>query len=635
MNEDILQRLETSTSTLVPGNAPHSLDVYAFIAATSATAIDAGEFQVVIGPNIGSFSAGRNLGRFVDLLGAKAESAFRYIASQQESHHPECIWAELVYHPRASRMANVALRPEVRSHEIVYGTTASVANSQVIPIDELVVGVRNERFYLRWPRHNAKVIVCSGHMLNPLHAPEIVRFLSVLDLDNTPLFSGFQWGTAEAFPFLPRIQIGRTVLRLAQWDMNSPLYRKDLLFAAPEHFWQSLQNWRESWNVPRYIYLAEGDQRLLLDLEDPQQVEELRTALLSAKGDQRVLIQEGVPAPNQAWVKGPGGHFVAEIVVSLILRKKDLREEFSHADLGSHIPSEASALDLPNQIISPAVRLRPLGSDWLFVKLYCGRDLQEDLIGTALRKFAQDVITNKLADDWFFLRYADPEPHLRLRFHGDPTILTRQLLPELCAWSQWLIDEGLCLKFSFDVYDREVERYGGPGGMLAAETLFYADSCAVVEMQHLLQTRQLKIDRTLVAALSIDDLLARLKLTPSMRRDWYRKQVISRHESGGAYRQHGRQLRTLLGIPNALSTLADGNQLESIFAKRGLLLEQVTQQLSNLIAHNQLSQALPSLYGSFVHLHCNRLLGTDRTGEQTVLGLLLRTCEGLAKMPVT
>ena len=49
----------------------------------------------------------------------------------------------------------------------------------------------------------------------------------------------------------------------------------------------------------------------------------------------------------------------------------------------------------------------------------------------------------------------------------------------------------------------------------------------------------------------------------------------------------------------------------------------------------ELSQAPATLYRSYVHLHFNRLVGSDGTAEPRVLGLLLRTLEGLARAPQT
>jgi hypothetical protein len=66
LDEETLARLETWKPT--PATAPPTLDIMAFVAASSAADLDAGQFQIIIGPNLGAQSAGRNLGRFADLL---------------------------------------------------------------------------------------------------------------------------------------------------------------------------------------------------------------------------------------------------------------------------------------------------------------------------------------------------------------------------------------------------------------------------------------------------------------------------------------------------------------------------------------------------------------------------------------
>ena len=73
----------------------------------------------------------------------------------------------------------------------------------------------------------------------------------------------------------------------------------------------------------------------------------------------------------------------------------------------------------------------------------------------------------------------DPDPQLRLRFRGEPGRLTGGLLPRLCEWAGGLVAAGACDRFAVDTYERELERYGGPEGMAAAEDLFAADSRCV------------------------------------------------------------------------------------------------------------------------------------------------------------
>ena len=142
---------------------------------------------------------------------------------------------------------------------------------------------------------------------------------------------------------------------------------------------------------------------------------------------------------------------------------------------------------MPAPIVLPADRLRPPGSEWLFVKLYYENTFEEDLIAYPLRTFAEEALASALAEEWFFIRYSDPGLHIRLRFRGEPERLIGQLLPRLCTWATGLMAEGFCQRFVFDTYDREMERYGGPAGTQLAESIFAADSRTVSELIYLIQ----------------------------------------------------------------------------------------------------------------------------------------------------
>jgi thiopeptide-type bacteriocin biosynthesis protein len=251
-----------------------------------------------------------------------------------------------------------------------------------------------------------------------------------------------------------------------------------------------------------------------------------------------------------------------------------------------------------------------------------------------MRTFCAFVRGAGLAEEWFFIRYADPDPHLRLRFRGAPERLMGHLLPQVCAWAADLMRDGLCLRFCFDTYDREVERYGGEVGTTTAEALFAADSRAVVELLDLSQQRLLEMDRMTLAVLSIDDLLAGLGLTESDRLRWYKDQAMSRRESGQEYRQRKQTLRSLLGDPAQLLADPGGEAVARVFAARREALVPTTQRLYELTERGELGQPTSKLYQSFVHLHCNRLLASDWALEQRLIGLLLRTREGLYAAPL-
>jgi thiopeptide-type bacteriocin biosynthesis protein len=620
LDEETLDRLESWTPA--SRTAPQSLDLSLFVLAASATDLDKGRFQLVVGPNLGASAAGRNLGRFADLLGEEALAALDAVGRAETAQHPDCLWAELVYLPRRFRSANVTVRPHPRPYEIAFGTTPGCSSECVMPLDELVVGVRDGRFYVRWPARDADVLACAGHMLNNMQAPDACRFLDDLRRDGRAQLSSFDWGPAAGLPFLPRVQVGRVILSPAQWRIDART-RAELVPDVRATFITRLGAWRAHWQVPRYVYLSFGDNRLLLDLDSKTQAEELRVEMRRLAEGGQLLLQEALPAPDHAWVGGPGGRFITELMVPLVLRT-----DHGCRDVAPPRPRSVTSAPL-------ADRLRPPGSDWFFAKLYCPRAFEDDLLTGPVGELCQEALATGAADDWFFIRYADPDPHLRIRFRGRSERLLGELIPRVCEWASRLLSDGLATRICFDTYEREVERFGGTAGTASAEAIFGADSRAVIEMLRLSRKGLLETDMTSLAILSIDELLAGLGLSEAERLAWYRERVSSRSTAGDDYRRRKEPLRRLLGDPEYIRGAPGGDALVRVLAVRSADLAEIGRRLDALTAAGELSQPKSVLLRSYVHLHCNRLLAGDPSAEEQVLGLLARTRYGLQQAPYT
>ena len=342
LDDAMLKRL--STWDPEPESLPLSLDLSVFVIANSAAAVDEGKFQVALGPNLGANQAGRYLGRFADMLGQPGEEALAEIARLESEHVPDATWAELVYMPRRLRSGNVVVRSAVRGYEIPVGIGAGVPEDQVIPLSELTVGIHNGRFQVRWRKNGKVVIVRAGHMLTNFQAPQICRFLSDIMEDGMAQISMFDWGPASSYPFLPRVTSGRAILSPARWRITQALRDKELS-ASEDGFAERLARFRKSWNMPRHVYIAIGDNRLLLDLEAPDQAEELRTELAGIRESGAIVLHEALPAPEHAWVRGASddsggpdgdenGHYLSELVVPLVLRPFAWKEPECAADRG-------------------------------------------------------------------------------------------------------------------------------------------------------------------------------------------------------------------------------------------------------------------------------------------------------------
>jgi thiopeptide-type bacteriocin biosynthesis protein len=636
LDDQTLGRLETWRPAAE--SVPVSLDLNFLLGARSASAIDEKEFTLVVGPNLGALAAGRNLARFSHMLAPDGPASLLDAAAAEEALAADHLWAEFVYLPIAQRMANVVIRPPVRSHEVVLGASPGVAPPNVIPLDELVVGVREGRFYVRWPAADKRVTFASGHMLSYHNAPAIGRFLMDLSYDGRALFSTFDWGPAESFPYLPRVQTGRIVLRSAQWRIQSD----DLPLKSFEAYCLGLKNWRIQWDVPRHVCISVGDNRLLLDLDDEEQAKEIYTELQRLKDGESIIVQEVVPALNEAWLAGPSGNYYSEFVASLVLRAggqpaaqpKTVRNAAEGGTPAGVLPEPVRATTGLQG--DPVLWRKPPGSEWLFVKLYCPRHLENDVITDSMLVFAENAVASGLADSWFFIRYSDPEPHIRLRFHGAPERVTGHLFPHICEWAGRLMTNGQCLKFVFDTYEQEMERFGGPLGLAASETFFYADSRSAVELIRRVKTKQWSQDQTTLLAISVDDLLNGLGMNEAGRLRWYRSQATEGGpEAGADYRERKVVLRSLLGQRDEFLAGANGGpEIAAILATRRGLLAPIGQQLRELGKAAKLSESFDALCASYVHLHLNRVAGLDPAAEQRILSLLLRTSDSLQKAPL-
>lgn len=607
LTEEMLEKL--SSDDFEPERTPSSLDQAVLVAAPSAEALDAGDFQLVVGPNLGGGSAGRVLGRFADLIGEPALAGLRTAAAADSERNPGKVFAEVCYTSRYARSNNVAIRPLVRERELAFGLTPGAPQEQQLRVDELVVAVHGDRFVIRY--QGREVVPSAGHMLNSMGAPDVVRFLDEVSRDGRAATSSFNWGKASAFPFLPRVQAGRLVLSAAAWRLDPGV----LDASSAEVFAAEFTTWQSRWNVPRRVYFGSSDNRLLLDLANANHVAQLFEQ--AHKGKDPIHLTEALPAPDQAWVAGTDGTYLSELVVPLV-----------RAQAAERPPVRRTAAAVVHQSDVRRSWLRPPGSDWLYAKLYVVPTYEDDLISGPVRTFGAESLADGTADSWFFMRYADPDPHLRVRWRGGPAVLAKELAPKLLGWGAELVEGGYLQRFALDTYDQEVERYGGPAGMALAEKLFEADSIAVAELLDLRANRKLDNDRTLLGIYAVDDLLASLGLVPDERETNCRERVTDRKATSEEYREKQRLLRSVLGDAGWLDPAA-----AEVLARRASRVSEIAQQLDELSLRGELTRSKYELARSFVHMHCNRYLGCGHPPEQRVLGLLVRTRESLARAP--
>lgn len=602
-----------------PWPIPDSVSAMVKVAARSQEALDAGDFQVVIGAASGP-SGANLLGRFCHGDPALIDYTERHLRAE-EALQPDAIFAEIVHLPEG-RTGNVILRPTLREYEIPFLGRSAVAEEFQIPVSDLMLSVVGQSVVLTSRRLGKRIIPRLTTAHNYRRGLGIYRFLCSLQ-QQSGRYVGWSWGSLDGLRFQPRVVVGRLVLSPARWRVDRRELQ-DAIDARDGRRYALVQQWRAGRRIPRFILLADGDNTLPFDLDNALSVETM-VALVKKRGEFR--LHELCPAPEELGAFGPEGRFVHEVVVPMIMKREP----------ASATATAAPPVPPPRNAEVPLGRTFPPGSEWLFAKLYTGNAGCDQLLQDVVAPLARQALGDGSADRWFFIRYGDPDWHLRLRVHGDPRRLAAEVLPRLHALAAPLLSNGLLWKIELGTYEREIERYGGGEAMLLAERLFRADSDAAVAILAELSGEAVADLRWRVALRGVDQLLddlgfdlqGKIDVLSSARRGLLGAMNASPgldHQLGDRFRKERKSLESLLdrandaGSPSASALAA--------LDRRSAALRPVAASLRQLDGAGRLSSPLPALAGSYTHMHTNRMLrGAGKQQETVIYDFLVRLYE--------
>ena len=116
-----------------------------------------------------------------------------------------------------------------------------------------------------------------------------------------------------------------------------------------------------------------------------------------------------------------------------------------------------------------------IGSEWLYYKIYTGVKTADIILLEKLYPVILDLKEEKIIEKWFFIRYKDPDEHIRIRFYCENSRNTSIVIAKLYPILNMLLEENTIWKVQTDTYQREIERYGETT-MIDSETLFWHDS---------------------------------------------------------------------------------------------------------------------------------------------------------------
>ncbi|WP_432830665.1 lantibiotic dehydratase [Dactylosporangium sp. CA-092794] len=403
------------------------------LAADTMTDLERGTFTLTV--LSGSRHAGVGAGRFLHLLAPAELASFQQVYQRLPTALPGAATVQLSGPPLDARLTTVARTPEL----LPVLPLGEFHPAPQWTLGDLAVTGDGQRLWLVSQSTGRPVepLVFNSVLLAGLQQP-LLRFLTEIWMAFTAPCSRFDWGHAASLPFLPRLRRGRSILHPARWVIDRT--------ALPTRT-AGWPRWRDAWQqhrhqrrIPQQVLVGDDDVRLRLDLDHDTHLPVLRSHL---DRQPRTALTEAPAAAG--WIGGRP----AELLLTLTHRAQAAR---------------------------PARRVRAAGtiqhrpgpsSPWLQAHL-SGR--LDDILHDLAHRPAGHLPTG-----WWYLRYHNPQPHLRLRIPlPDPSQFT-DIAGQLIDWVQQLHNDGVLHDYSLHTYRPET-RHGTGATLAAAEAVFAADS---------------------------------------------------------------------------------------------------------------------------------------------------------------
>lgn len=366
--------------------------------------------------------------------------------------------------------------------------------------------------------------------------------------------------------------------------------------------------------MPSHIIIADGDNELFLNLEN-----ELNQKLFLTELKKRAVleIREMIFAPGTAGLPGTGGSSYAnEIVISWHKTKiKEAAEPEARTQLHT--------TTIKNQFIP--------GEEWLYYKLYCGHRSADILLTTVIHPLTGALLHDGVINGWFFIRYSDPLPHIRLRFRlNNPATGTGEVIRRMTeAIQPWTASKQVN-KIQAEAYTRETERYG-EATIAMAEELFYIDSLFTVRALGILADDETNMLRWKFALLCVDRMFDSFRYNADQR-----EEIVKKHLAG-FYREFGIKQKKVPALENLYRK--HKKEIENLFEHNDTtpgmsqLLEQLEEKhehvapiAGNIIATNEAidkAAFTEDMLWSLVHMMINRLFRSQQRKNEMACYYLL------------
>ncbi len=273
-----------------------------------------------------------------------------------------------------------------------------------------------------------------------------------------------------------------------------------------------------------------------------------------------------------------------------------------------------------------------IGDEWLYYKIYCGPKTADEILTNIINPLQKELKENQIIDKWFFIRYSDPKPHIRLRFHYNKPESVSIIINAINQQIEPLVKKDIINKVQIDTYNRELERYG-TNTMELTESLFAFDSEMIVDFLDLIEGDEGEVIRWLFGIRAVDSLLScflyneekKLKIMEGLKEGFGREFGMNKMLKLQLDKKFRNERKLINDFFQNKYGDEDISELINLLKVKSKNIVPMVNNILELKKENKLERPLNDFMGSYIHMLLNRLFKTQqRVHEMVIYDFLYR-----------
>lgn len=577
--------------------------------------------QYLASPIVGSNGYGMVMGRFAYLLNGEKQRWLKNDAKIIQQKYFDAGYTIVEYHeyPTKARLGNLNQSLNLFEYQVCLSSNSSQRTIE-LDINDFYVGVDKYRHvYVYSKTLDKRVVFAFQNMVNPHLLSPLGNFLMAVSHQRPNDFAFFVQDVRNCpITHLPRVMYGNIILSPERWSFDVTSQMESL-----ETFKTFVQCQVEKYSIPLIIEYGISDNRIIIDLSNQDQVHVMYNELKSKKA-QFLTFYESMCSEKSWTFDDFGNHYNAEFVFSMYENSSE-KTETSAVDIplstidSLKMYSDYGYCSRIRSVVDPDRRIISGSRGWWNLSLYSQKDMQNELI-VRIYKLSQSMKNVGTVDKWFFIRYADPNIHIRVRFHTTDGCECATFFQPLMKEILNLINDGVLITYSLCPYERDLERYGGPQVYDDVEKVFWLNS-KIVASFFLLPTDETELNTVIFGIYVISDILNAFGITLSQQ-EMLLNSVVLPKEHRDIYRKNRKQyLECIQAVGHRMPDNFFLSPLNTVLREHFESIYKYVEKITRLDRQMQLCNSKQDIVFSLIHMFCNRLFQDNRY-ERYALSIL-------------